>query len=116
MVLTKIKTIAQRNTPRWLIFVIELFIAAFSFILTCYLFDMFKDNSLGLRNLLSPFIVVMLFRAKGFLITRSYTGILKYTSVQDAARIVAAVFLSSLGLFLVESLLVYTTGAHLLEP
>lgn len=114
--LANLKKIALQNTPRWVILLIDLSISTFSFLLTCYLFDVFKNESLSATALFYPLLVVLLFRTKAFLITKTYTGILKYTSTQDAVRIVIAVFISTLAIFLVEGLYLYATGLHMLSP
>lgn len=114
--LDRLKEIALQNTPRWLILTIDLAISTFSFLLTCYLFDVFKQDKLEAASLFYPLLVVLLFRTKAFLITKSYTGIIKYTSTQDAVRIVIAVFISTLAIFVTEGLYLYATGKHIMNP
>lgn len=114
--LEKFKKIALQNTPRWLILTIDLGISAFSFILTCYLFDVFEKEKLSATSILYPLVVVLLFRLKAFLITKSYTGIIKYTSTQDAVRIVIAVVMSSFAIFITDGLYLFATGNHIMNP
>ncbi|MFY0643772.1 MAG: polysaccharide biosynthesis protein [Bacteroidia bacterium] len=114
--LSNLKKIALQNIPRWVILVVDLGISSFSFILTCYLFEAFRGQEFGVREILNPLFVILLFRTKAFLITKSYTGILKYTSTQDAVRIVSAIFLSTLAMLVVEGLYFYATDLHLLNP
>lgn len=114
--LSNLKKIALQNIPRWVILVTDLSIAAFSFVLTCYLFEVFRNQNLGLIGILNPLAVILLFRLKAFLITKSYTGILKYTSTQDAVRIVSAVFLSTMAMLLVEGIYYLAVGTHLINP
>lgn len=114
--LARLKKIALQNTPRWVILLIDLGISTFSFLLTCYLFDALKNGNIFNGAIIYPLLVVLLFRAKAFLITKTYTGILKYTSTQDAVRIVIAIVMSTTAIFLVEGLYLYSTGNHILRP
>ena len=114
--LVHLKKIAQKNTPRWVILLIDLFISTFSLLVTCYIFEVFKDGGTGLSHLIYPIGVVLLFRTKAFLITKSYTGILKYTSTQDAVRIFFAVLLSSAAVLLVDGLYYFSTTSHMIQP
>lgn len=114
--LTNFKIITRNNIPRWVMLFIDLLIASFSFAIATYIFNIYSPNDFEFNRWVYPFLVVLVFRAQAFLITRSYTGILKYTSVQDAARIVIAVFVSSLALFLVNAFYNLATGLHLLSP
>ncbi|MBR9860157.1 polysaccharide biosynthesis protein [bacterium] len=114
--LVNLKKIAQKNTPRWVILLFDLFIATFSFLLASYILDVYSTEYGFSSNMMYPLFVVLIFRAKGFLITRSYTGILKYTSTQDAVRIFFAVIISTAGISLVEILYRFATGSHILQP
>ena len=111
-----LKKIAQKNTPRWVILLLDLVISTFSFFLACFIMDVYSSYDNFSSNIMYPLFVVLLFRAKAFLITRSYTGILKYTSTQDAIRIFFAVMISTVGIALVEVLYRFSTGTHILEP
>jgi FlaA1/EpsC-like NDP-sugar epimerase len=111
-----LKKIAQKNTPRWVILLLDLFIATFSFLLACYILDVYSDYNRFSSSIMYPLFAVLLFRIMAFLITKSYTGILKYTSTQDAVRIFFAVMISTVGISLVEVLYRFSTGTHILQP
>ncbi len=85
-----------QNTPRWLILLIDLAIAAFSVILAYLL----RFNFAIPPNELKPFPeilgYILLVRAVSFVISRTYAGIIRYTTTADTLRVVITVFSGSL--------------------
>ena len=67
-----------------------------SFGLACLLTEVFiKSLELQLFTYLRPLLIVLFVRLIAFRITRSYSGIVRYTSTQDAVRIFFAIALST---------------------
>jgi len=67
-----------------------------SFGLACLLTKVFiKSFELQLFTYLRPLLIVLFVRLIAFRITRSYSGIVRYTSTQDAVRIFFAIALST---------------------
>ena len=67
-----------------------------SFGLACLLTEVFiKSFELQLFTYLRPLLIVLFVRLIAFQITRSYSGIVRYTSTQDAVRIFFAIALST---------------------
>ena len=67
-----------------------------SFGLACLLTEVFiKSFELQLFTYLRPLLIVLFVRLIAFRITRSYSGIVRYTSTQDAVRIFFAIALST---------------------
>ncbi|MDB9882351.1 polysaccharide biosynthesis protein [Bacteroidia bacterium] len=112
----QLKDIIRNNTPRWVILGLDLVLSAFSFWLACYIIDAFSFIELKIYDNLFQIFVVLGVRLLAFLITKSYTGILKYTSTQDAVRIFFAVALSTLALLIVEGIFFYINQVHFLKP
>ena len=86
----------RQNTPRWVVLIIDLIISGMSFGLACLLTEVFiKSFELQLFTYLRPLLIVLFVRLIAFRITRSYSGIVRYTSTQDAVRIFFAIVLST---------------------
>ena len=91
-----IKLFTRQNTPRWVVLIIDLIISGMSFGLACLLTKVFiKSFELQLFTYLRPLLIVLFVRLIAFRITRSYSGIVRYTSTQDAVRIFFAIALST---------------------
>ena len=94
--ISSIKLVTRQNTPRWVVLIIDLVISAISFSFACILTDVFlKSIYIPLSHYLMPLGIVLTIRLLAFRITRSYTGIVRYTSTQDAVRIFLAIALST---------------------
>jgi FlaA1/EpsC-like NDP-sugar epimerase len=76
-----------RILPRWLVFLLDLFLVCFCLVLS----RMLKLNSnwdhigIGLRFMLS---VVLVLNAVLFFVFKSYAGIIRYTNIEDTSRLV----------------------------
>ena len=91
-----IKLFTRQNTPRWVVLIIDLIISGISFGLACLLTEVFiKSLELQLFTYLRPLLIILFVRLIAFRITRSYSGIVRYTSTQDAVRIFFAIALST---------------------
>ena len=91
-----IKLFTRQNTPRWVVLSIDLIISGISFGLACLLTEVFiKSLELQLFTYLRPLLIILFVRLIAFRITRSYSGIVRYTSTQDAVRIFFAIALST---------------------
>ena len=91
-----IKLFTRQNTPRWVVLIIDLIISGISFGLACLLTEVFiKSFELQLFTYLRPLLIILFVRLIAFRITRSYSGIVRYTSTQDAVRIFFAIALST---------------------
>lgn len=92
----RIKLVTRQNTPRWVVLSIDLIISGISFGFACLLTEVFiKSLDLQLFTYLRPLLIVLFVRLIAFRITRSYSGIVRYTSTQDAVRIFFAIALST---------------------
>jgi len=80
--------ITRENTPRWLIFLIDLTIvicAVFFAYMLRFNFDIPAEDARPIPGVL---LFIALIRAASFLAARSYAGIIRYTSTGDALRVV----------------------------
>lgn len=85
-----------RNTPRWIIFLIDLFICTLSFVIAYLVRFEFSPPASELVLAYAFFPVFIGVRAVSFIIGRTYAGIIRYTSTQDTRRILFTLLLGSL--------------------
>lgn len=98
--------ITRQNTPRWLIFLIDLLFVTCSVLLAYLLRFNFSIPGSELKALPQVFGCIVIIRAISFLITKSYAGIIRYTSTSDAIRVVVTIFSGSV-IFVIINLITY---------
>ena len=90
------------KTPTWIIFFIDLAICIFAYVSAVVLrFNFFIGDPVNI-NLFKPLSVILVMRVLFMLYFRTYAGIVRHTSLQDATKIVYAITLSSLGFAIVN--------------
>jgi FlaA1/EpsC-like NDP-sugar epimerase len=101
------------NTPRWIIFLIDLGLVTLSYIVAYLLrFDFnipSEEWTLG-SNFFPLFIGV---RVLFFLLFKSYAGIIRYTSIEDTRRIFVSLFLGTVLLYSISIGYKYVFGSDL---
>jgi FlaA1/EpsC-like NDP-sugar epimerase len=85
-----------QNTPRWLIFIIDMTIVVFSVLLAYGLRFNFSIPPLDLKQMPLALGYIVIIRAGSFFIARSYAGIIRYTSTSDALRVAATILCGSI--------------------
>ncbi|MDA3891455.1 MAG: nucleoside-diphosphate sugar epimerase/dehydratase [Salinivirgaceae bacterium] len=81
---------SKKYTPRWIVFVIDVFICAASISLAYLIrfdFDLDKMQATNVASLSQNAMLVLGVRIFSFLIARTYAGIVRYTGIKDAQRI-----------------------------
>lgn len=86
----------RKNTPTWLIFIIDATICLFSIILAFLLRFNFSIPPLAMADLPIVIAIIMITRILSFVFSGSYTGIIRYTSTEDAMRIFVVLLSGSL--------------------
>lgn len=89
-------------TPRWIIFILDIFIVIFSIVFAYFLrfnFNIPKDNIDELAIIIP---VVIFVRVISFLISKSYIGLVRYTSTRDVQRIFTVLILGSATLIIIN--------------
>jgi len=96
-----IRKYSNRFLSRWLVLAIDLMIVIFSFSLATLLRMNFHYSEIDLYSFQFHFAFLFTIRLLVFLWFKSYTGIIRHTSIEDAVLILKAVFLGTLiaGLF-----------------
>ncbi|MCX6273716.1 MAG: nucleoside-diphosphate sugar epimerase/dehydratase [Bacteroidetes bacterium] len=81
------KLFSEKNTPRWIIFSIDVFICLASLMLAYQLRFNFRVPAMEMErwNVAIPSLLII--RILSFAIARIYAGIIRYTSTRDALRI-----------------------------
>lgn len=87
--------LSERNTPRWIIFLIDTGICFLSVILAYLVRFNFQIPQSEIDLFKYSFTAILLTRVLSFMIFRVYAGIIRYTSTKDAVRIFFTVTLGS---------------------
>ena len=93
--------------PRWVIFFIDIGICLFSLVLAYLVRFNFSIPRIEIDAFPLVFSLVLLVRALSFYLTKTYQGIVKYTSSKDAQRIFIVVSFGSIFYVLVNGLFYY---------
>ncbi|MBL0328709.1 MAG: polysaccharide biosynthesis protein [Bacteroidetes bacterium] len=86
----------QRNMPRWIIFFIDMGICLFSLILAYLVRFNFAIPKVEIEAFPFVFGIVLCVRASSFYFSKTYQGIVKYTSSKDAQRIFIVLSIGSI--------------------
>jgi FlaA1/EpsC-like NDP-sugar epimerase len=95
-----------QNTPRWLIFLIDITIVIFSVLLAYGLRFNFNIPPSDLKQMPMALAYILALRSLSFLIVKSYAGIIRYTSTSDAVRVVLTIAAGSI-LFGLTNIITY---------
>src|SRR5689334_15680585 len=103
----------QYNMPRWLILLLDTLICAFSLFLAFALrFDFTTIPETDAKNLPIDFAVILITRFVSFAISKTYKGVVRYTSSKDTIRIFSVLITGSLLVFISNLLVLSLTGAY----
>ncbi|HTX87521.1 MAG TPA: nucleoside-diphosphate sugar epimerase/dehydratase [Bacteroidales bacterium] len=105
-----------RNTPRWVIFCIDLAVVVFSVILAYLLRFNFTIPPEELHSFPKVLLFIFLVRAVSFLISRTYAGIIRYTTTADSIRVVITVLSGSLFFCLTNIVTFFMIGRFFFVP
>lgn len=81
------RIISRRYTPRWIILLIDLFLAGLSFVFAWFLRFNFSIPESQWETLLFSIGIVLAVRLVSYRLGATYSGIIRYTGVEDAQRI-----------------------------
>jgi FlaA1/EpsC-like NDP-sugar epimerase len=86
----------SKNTPRWLIFSIDMVIVCLSFVIAYLVRFEFVIPPIEIDLAIRFFPILLLVRAASFVMGKTYAGIIRYTSTQDTTRIFVVLTAGSL--------------------
>jgi FlaA1/EpsC-like NDP-sugar epimerase len=98
--------LSKLNIPRWLVLLIDIAICGFSVLLAYMLRFNFVLPQFDAHALPMVLLYVVAVRAISFLIAKTYTGIIQYTSTDDAVRIVIVTVVGTV-FFIITDLVSY---------
>ncbi len=87
--------IFERNTPRWLIFLMDTFLSLFSIIFAYFLSFNSSIPFEARTQILYGTLLVLIVRSLSFLISKVYAGVIRHATMKDTQRIVFIVGLGS---------------------
>ncbi len=91
------------NLPRWSILIIDTLICAFALTLAFALrFDFNDIPVIDARNLPYDFAIVLGIRFLSFAFSKTYKGVVRYTSTRDTARIFAVILTGSVLIYILN--------------
>jgi FlaA1/EpsC-like NDP-sugar epimerase len=99
--------------PRWIIFLIDIAICACSLLLAFLIRNNLNFESISIRELSGKLLILTLINAIVFINFRTYSGIIRYTGIQDAIKIFTALVMSTTVLFFI-SLVAANSGGNLI--
>jgi len=102
----------KSNTPRWIIFLIDLGIVAFATFMAYALRFNFDIPNTELPLIKYAVVSIFLSRTLLFVIGKTYTGIIRYTSTEDARKILIINFIGSLFIGLNNLISFYFIGIY----
>lgn len=105
------------NLPRWSILIIDLLICVFSLTLAFFLRFNFKSiPPEDLRNLPYDYVLLILVRTISFIVSKTYKGVVRYTSSRDAMRIFSVVIIGSVVMYLFNFITLYFVFGYYVFP
>jgi len=106
--------IFERNTPRWLIFVMDTFLSLFSIIFAYFLSFNAHIPLDEQSNIVYGTILVLVVRTVSFLVSKVYAGVIRHATIKDTQRIVFVAATGSMILFISSLLLSYRAEENFL--
>lgn len=94
-----------RIVPRWIIFLIDLAISAFSILFAYLLRYNFNYTRFTFPDVIQSIIMLCIINVGIFYLIKTHAGIIRYTNTQDSVRILLAIILSTLVSFTFNLLL-----------
>ncbi len=106
----------RQNIPRWFIFLVDILVVFFSVILAYLVRFNFNVPPQEIQLWPQVFLLVLGVRALSFLISKTYAGIIRYTSTEDAVRIFLVLLSGSLFFGLANLFSYYFINEKFLVP
>src|SRR4051812_24595382 len=103
----------QYNLPRWSILIIDTFICTFALTLAFVLrFDFDSIPEVDNKNLPYDYAIVLGIRFFSFAISKTYKGVVRYTSTRDTVRIFTVLVAGSLLVFVLNLCCFFIKGVY----
>ena len=96
-----IKVFRNHSLPRWLVFLIDISTVFFSFLIAYMLRYNFEVDALEISTAFRQAYFVLLVYAVFILVLKSYSGMIRHTTIRDTYKIILTNFISLVVLFLI---------------
>jgi len=106
----------KNNTPRWLIFIIDTCIVIFSVSLAYLLRFNFSIPENEMQDFPKVLLIIVIVRIIGFIISKTYAGIVRHTNIKDVMRIFLVIFCGSLFFVLTDIVTFYFISGIIFIP
>jgi FlaA1/EpsC-like NDP-sugar epimerase len=103
----------RKNTPRWIIFLIDISICFVSVMVAYQVRFNFEVPDHEIRHWKVVLPVVLGVRTAGFIFSRTYYGLIRYTNSRDALRIFNSIIAGTLVIAVGNSVSYLTSGSYL---
>lgn len=107
-------TVPIKHSPRWLVFLIDLFTCFISICLAYFIRFEFRIETFALSSFGFVVIILIFIRATSFVIFRTYAGLIRYTSSKDSIRVFSVVAFGSIVLFITNLFYFHFKGFFLI--
>jgi len=101
--------------PRWIIFLLDIGVACFSFLLAFIVKQNLALTGVSWEAVASTVFLLVITNSLVFTSIKTYAGIVRYTGMQDAIRIAISIFVSSALLFMFSKLSFSYRDAFILD-
>lgn len=101
--------------PRWIIFLLDIGVACFSFLLAFIVKQNLALTGVSWEAVASTLFLLVITNSLVFTSIKTYAGIVRYTGMQDAIRIAISIFVSSALLFMFSKLSFSYRDAFILD-
>ncbi|MEZ5196271.1 MAG: nucleoside-diphosphate sugar epimerase/dehydratase [Bacteroidales bacterium] len=108
--------LSKQNMPRWLIFLIDMLIVSGALFLAYMVRFNFHVPADEIRQWPQVFAVVLGVRAISFIVSKTYAGMIRYTSTEDAIRIFTVVLAGSILFVIINVIFYYLINSRFVIP
>jgi len=105
------KYLSNRFLPRWVVFLLDLFIVFISFFASYFLRFNFESSTMNMERVIWQSFYVVPVMMVGFIIFKPFNGIIRHTASRDIQRIVSSLVVST-GLLTIITLITRADGIY----
>ncbi|WP_439506863.1 polysaccharide biosynthesis protein [Sediminibacterium sp.] len=110
--LRKIKNLSI--IPRWVIFILDMIVSSFCFLLAYLIKSDFDFNIFRQTLIAQNLLILLAFNISLFSLFKVYAGIIRFTGLQDTLRIFLVVFFANVGYYLLSLFLLELSNLRLI--
>lgn len=97
-----LQSVSEKFVSKWLILLMDIFIVCGSFVLASFIKFNFNFDYINPNLFKYHLLLVVVLRVAAFFYFKTYTGIIRHTSIEDAVNILKATSISSLELIILN--------------